>query len=338
MVSSALLEVPTGLYSDRIGRKNTIVAGAFCALVSATFYAIGLNFWILAVGAVFHGACKAFFSGNNDAYLHNLLTSENLQEHYPHYRGKLESRYMLGTSLGALIGGFLANSSFTALMWVSLLPLSLAFLISLKLKSLPPLPGKNSNILAHLKEAIIEVKNNTNLRILSANRILGSALGETASQFQPVVYQVFWPLWAVGLARAVAEWVAIPGTYFSGRLINKIGSYKVLILSNFYSWFSNFIAVLIPSKFTPAIISSSAIFWGPGEVAEISIFQQEFTEKQRATIASLNSFLSSLLFAVVAYFAGMIADSFGPVKALLVIQLLILPTLILDWKLYRRNR
>ncbi len=63
-----------------------------------------------------------------------------------------------------------------------------------------------------------------------------------------------------------------------------------MLISNFYGWFSTFIAVLISTKFTPAIISTSAVLWGPGEVARVTFFQKEFTDKQRATIASLNSF------------------------------------------------
>jgi MFS family permease len=34
MLSAALLEVPTGLFSDMVGRKRTIVAGAIASLAS----------------------------------------------------------------------------------------------------------------------------------------------------------------------------------------------------------------------------------------------------------------------------------------------------------------
>ncbi len=40
MVSSALFEIPTGIFSDRIGRKKTVVIGALCALFYSIFYAL----------------------------------------------------------------------------------------------------------------------------------------------------------------------------------------------------------------------------------------------------------------------------------------------------------
>ena len=79
MISSALFEIPTGVFSDRIGRRKTMILGATAAVLSAIFYAIGLSFWILAVGAVFEGLSRSFYSGNNDALLHDTLaeTHEN---------------------------------------------------------------------------------------------------------------------------------------------------------------------------------------------------------------------------------------------------------------------
>lgn len=336
-LSSALLEVPTGLFSDMIGRKKTLVLGTFCALISLTSYTLGSTYWIFVIGAFFHGACKAFFSGNNDAYLHNILETENLHDQYHHYRGKLETRFMLGTSFGALIGGYLAYHSF-GLLWLSLIPMLFALFVATKLIDLPKAESKTINVFAHLKEAFIEIKNNSNLRLLSLSEILGATFGPTASQFHPAVYNNFWPLWAVGIASALSEWIAMPGTYFSGKIIEKLGAYKVMLLSSFYAWFANFIAVLIPSKITPLIISTSAVLWGPGDVASGSMFQKEFTKNQRATIASLNSFVGSILFAIFAYLIGMFADHYGVVKALLLIQLFVLPTLFLNWKLYQRNK
>lgn len=336
-VSSAIFEIPTGIFSDMVGRKKTIVLGTLFALLSLLMYTLGSSYWLFILGAIFHGACKACFSGNNDAYLHNLLETENLHEHYHHYRGRLETLFMIGTSIGALIGGFLANESL-GLLWISIIPMLGALFISTQLADLPKAVSETKSIALHLKEAIIEIKNNANLRLLSISEILGSAFGPTASQFHPAVNSIFWPLWAVGLASALAEWIAIPGTYFSGKIIERFGAYRVMLFSSFYAWFANFIATIIPTKVTPLIISTSAVMWGPGDVASGSMFQKEFTERQRATIASLNSFVGSVFFAIFAYFIGVFADSYGPVKALLLIQVFIFPTLLLNWMLYRRNK
>ena len=53
MLTSALCELPTGIFSDFIGRKNTIVAGAVMNLLAVIFYAIGGQYLILVIGAIF---------------------------------------------------------------------------------------------------------------------------------------------------------------------------------------------------------------------------------------------------------------------------------------------
>lgn len=330
--------MPTGVFSDLVGRKKTIIYGTLAALTSLIFYTIGSSYWLLVIGALFHGLCLALYSGNNDAYLHNILKTENLHDDYHHYRGKMEMLYMLGTSIGALVGGFLASQSFTLLMWFSMIPLTIALFVTTKLMDVPKSETQTTDVIIHLKDAMLAVKNNRNLRLLSLSRILGLTFGPAAYQFQSAVYNSFWPLWAVGFARALGEWIAIPGTYFSGKIIERFGAFKVMLVSNIYGWLVNVIAVIIPTKVTPLLISTSGVLWGPGDIAKTSLLQKEFTERQRATIASLNSLVGSILFAIFAYFIGLFADHYGPVKALLLIQLFIFPTLFLNWKLYKMNR
>src|SRR5688572_21114534 len=52
-ISKSLFEVPTGLWSDNVGRKKAMVWGAVASSVSILLYALGGSFWMLAVGAVF---------------------------------------------------------------------------------------------------------------------------------------------------------------------------------------------------------------------------------------------------------------------------------------------
>jgi len=55
MLSTALFEVPTGIYSDMIGRKNTLVWGAALSLFSVLCYAIAGSFVVLAIGGCLKG-------------------------------------------------------------------------------------------------------------------------------------------------------------------------------------------------------------------------------------------------------------------------------------------
>lgn len=104
-----------------------------------------------------------------------------------------------------------------------------------------------------------------------------------------------------------------------------------MIISSLYAWVGNMIAVALPSSFSPLIISLTGALWGPGDMATNALLQKEFSEKQRATIASINSFAANALFAVFMLVAGWLADRYGPIKALLIVQVLIFPTILLRW-------
>ena len=88
-IADAVFEVPTGILSDIIGRKNTIVLGALASVAYAACYALGGSFWMLALGAIFQGLSVAFYSGNNDALLHDSLKESGKEKQYHNFLGKL---------------------------------------------------------------------------------------------------------------------------------------------------------------------------------------------------------------------------------------------------------
>ena len=69
MLSAALWEVPTGILSDQMGRRRTVILGAVASTAAVVFYAIGGTFAALALGGVLEGLSRALYSGNNAALL-----------------------------------------------------------------------------------------------------------------------------------------------------------------------------------------------------------------------------------------------------------------------------
>lgn len=68
-IASALFELPTGVLSDLVGRRMTVVLGQASATLGIICYAIGGSFAVLAIGAILEGLAFALFSGNNSALL-----------------------------------------------------------------------------------------------------------------------------------------------------------------------------------------------------------------------------------------------------------------------------
>jgi len=66
--------------------------------------------------------------------------------------------------------------------------------------------------------------------------------------------------------------------------------------------------------------------------------QAEFSDHQRSTMASLNSFAGNIAFAIMSVILGGLADAMSPAKALLILNFISLPIIYLYWLLFKNDR
>ncbi len=338
-ISLAIFEIPTGIYSDIIGRRKTVILGAIAILIATIFYAIGHSYLILAIGAIFEGLARSFFSGNNNALLYDSLAEEQKTDKYANYLGKISSAGQAALAIGAILGGFIANISLNLVIWLSVIPNIFMVITALNLIETQKYYKESANIYSHLKESLNQFKINYKLRLLSISSIMTFAFGESSFQFQPIFIRSLWPLWAVGISRSFSFLGGALSFYFAGQIIKRFKSLiNVVIVYNLYNRLLNFVALLFPSIASPAIMSVSSLSYGVGEVAKGTLLQKEFTNEQRATLGSINSLAGSLLFGVVSFLLGLSADFLGPIKALLILQVLLILPLGIYWKIFHHNK
>jgi len=337
MISSALFELPTGIFSDFIGRKKTMMIGAVCSVLAVVFYAIGSNYAILFIGALFEGLQRAWYSGNNDALLFETLSSSHKKEEYDHYLGKTSSMFQVAAAVGIITGGFIAVWSFKIVMWLSVIPQFICLVISMYIVEPAKRSDKSTNIYAHVLSAAKKIWSNKKLRLLSLSNVLNFAIGESTYQFRTVFFNTLWPLWAIGFAKVLSSIGAAISFWYSSKVIKKMGAFRLLLISNIYSKVINIGFVGIATVFSPLFLSTTSLFYGATEVARNKLLQKEFTDNQRATLGSINSFLGNVAFGVFAVILGFFADAFGPAKALLFAYIFSLPTLLINWSLFNDN-
>lgn len=321
MISSAIFEVPTGVFSDYIGRKQTVILGSIASVICVTLYAIGGSYLILVLGAIIEGLSRSFYSGNNEALLHDSLSDVGRRHEYHIYLGKTSSMFQVAGAASALVGGLIATWSFSLLMWLSVVPQVAGLFLSFGIIE-PQKRERSGNIYAHLGESIKYFFKNKKLRILSLTSILGSAAGEASYQFQAAFFNTLWPLWAIGALRTFSNALAASSFYFAGKFINKFKEIPLLIFSAIYGRVLNFSALLFVSILSPVLMALTSLMFGALTVAKESLFQKEFTEGQRATMASLNSLASSIFFAIFSLGIGFLADKIGGAKALIMINII----------------
>lgn len=338
MLSSAIFEVPTGIFSDLIGRKRTITLGALSSLIAVSFYALGGSYSILIFGAVFEGLSHSFYSGNNNALLYDSLNEIGKKEKYHEYLGKLSSMFQAALAISALLGSFIANWSFSLVLWLSTIPQFICLVLSFMFVEPRAYKSESSNIFTHLKESLQQFVKNKKLSYLSLASIISYGIGEASFNFQSAFIQTLWPIWAIGIAKTSSYVGGTISFFFSGKLINKFKAINILITSNLYNRTINIFSLLFPTIFSPALMSTSSLFYGASTVAKNHLLQKEFTDKQRATMGSLNTLGGSLFFGFYAIILGLFADKIGPAKALLISNLLLFSVLYLYIKIFRHEK
>jgi MFS family permease len=316
-ISGAIFEIPTGIFSDMIGRKYTTMLGGLAYTLSGVAYAVGLNFWWLVLGAMLGGLGRSFYSGNNDALLYDSLNKSTQRDDLAKYMGKISSVEQWALGVSAVIGGIVASYSFGLVMWLSVIPLFLCFVTSFWLTEIENKIKHEGNIYFHLKDAIKNFLENKKIRLLSMSSIIGHGTGEASFQFKPVFIAELWPMWAIGVARMLSNIFSAVGFGWSGKILNKYPAEKVLMFKQVVSRIVDIVALSFPSALSPALMSSTSLMYGPSTVAENTLFQKEFTNTQRATMGSLNSLGRSVFLGISVLFLGWIADISNPRIALI---------------------
>lgn len=336
-ISSALFELPTGIFSDMIGRKNTIIAGSVGSLLSVIFYAIGGHYEVLVIGALLEGLGRSFYSGNNDAMLHDSLTQSNAQEEYHRHFGRLNAINGIGAAVVALTGGMMASISYAFVMWASVVPRVVLVIVAFMLVEPTIHVEKSTNIFAHLKDSLAQFRQNRKLRLLTIVASMRTALYEGAFQFRTAFVATLWPLWAIGISTMISNIGAAVSFYFSSKVIDRYGYKRVLIFEIIINRIINLTALIFPTVASPALMGTTSLTYGVTTTAVNTMLQKEFTQKQRATLGSLSNLFGSIAFGITVVLLGYIGDSIGPAKALIVAHIFILSILYFYKKIFSEN-
>ena len=72
-LSMVLFEIPSGYFSDKLGRKNTMIFGCILGFLGFSVFTQSHLFWHFMIGNMFIGIGDSFISGTDSALLYDIL-------------------------------------------------------------------------------------------------------------------------------------------------------------------------------------------------------------------------------------------------------------------------
>jgi hypothetical protein len=180
-----------------------------------------------------------------------------------------------------------------------------------------------------ISKGVKAMHSSDSLRNLSIGELIRGVSSEIAWQYRAVFVQAIWPVWAIGLSTAANNIICGMATSKSKLIIKRLGGiYKSVYRGLLLSRLIQIIAVAWVNVLSPLTIGLSSIFDSTSNLAIDSEKQNLMPDKQRATVSSLNSFISSITFSVVIILISKAIDVLGINRSLIIffaISLLSLP-------------
>lgn len=106
-LSVFVLEVPSGYFSDRIGRRTTLMIAAGALVASYCCFIIGAGFWWFAAGQFLLAAGIAMQSGTDTAFHYDSLKALGRQSEYAQREANAEQWGLIMLAIATLSGGVL---------------------------------------------------------------------------------------------------------------------------------------------------------------------------------------------------------------------------------------
>jgi len=129
-----VLELPSGVWADRWGRRRIIVTAMWLLTASSIIFALARSFWVFALEAALFGVGMAFLSGSDQALVYESLAEDDHEERAAEVFGILGMAPSLGVFVGMTTGSFFAVYGLEVPVYLTAIATTMAALLSLGLK------------------------------------------------------------------------------------------------------------------------------------------------------------------------------------------------------------
>lgn len=307
------LEIPSGYAADRWGRRNTLLLGSFLLFLGMLTYAVTAGFAGFAVAEALLAVGASFHSGTTEALTYDTLAALGEENRYLRVNG-MQGFFALGSkTVTSLLVGFLAAVSLRLPFWADVALFGASLLLCFTLTEPERIVMKEEQ---HL-EALWRIFTHA----LVHNKVL-QGLIILFTVIAAIDLQVFWflqgyqleiglPLVAFGVTNAVMSLLGALAYREAHRFGKRAQTMHFLFLMGLVIILCCFALGAVSSLWGLSFFLLEGLAFGLFDPVSSTLINRVTTSDVRATVLSIRSFASRILFAALLPLAGRMADIFS---------------------------
>lgn len=332
-----LMEVPTGVFSDRQSRKWSLIIASIISLPVVPVIILSESFLVVLVAMSVGGISAAFVSGTDVALLYDTLRAVGREDEFKQVLGKSQWYGSLAMAISGVIGGLLAQVDLSYAWWAYFAAGIGTLIVKFSLRE-PPFfreAAKDESYLRHLGQSLRLAFTGDAAYFVLYGAIIWLFFSLGFWLWQPYLKLTGLPVSAYGFLYAALNLV---GGYISKQaheIEQRLGMRRALLFTPLLLA----LAFVLESQFVfilgflfIALQSVASGFFSPLLADYINA---RIPSSKRATVLSIKNMVNSVLFMTLSPLLGHLVDVYALPSALLSMGAVLVLTSLVFLALYR---
>jgi len=315
-----LFEIPSGYFSDVIGRKTTIILGCILGFFGFSIYSFSYGFWGFLIAELTLGLGSSFLSGTDSAIIYDSLIQSKKEKDYKKIEGRMLSVGNFSEAIASFLGGFVALISLRTPFYIEMV--LMFFTIPLAFTLIEPKRQKYENEEGPIKEIIKIVKysihHNGEIKwLIFYSGFIGASTLTMVWFIQPYFQFVGLPLAYFGIAWGILNLSVGIFSLYAHKIELSVGRKKSLISLIFISFIGYMLLGIFNSLWAIGFIILFYFVRGISGPILKDYVNKLISSNMRATVLSVKNLFGRLVFSIIGPFIGWLTDVYSLQLALL---------------------
>ncbi|WP_397539525.1 MFS transporter [Rummeliibacillus pycnus] len=304
-----VFEIPSGIISDKIGRKKSIILGhIFIILYLLTFFAYEY-YPILLIGFVLYGIGVSLISGSDQSLVYEGISSDDKEGEYTKFIGKYNAIAIIAIAISALLSGTMYKINELLIFSVTIAAQLIALILIMTVKEIKSTKEKDegNKFSDILKEIKIFVATRKEYKLLIMVIALMQGLVSILYQYGAIMLKdVGFGIQTISISIFILSVISALASFKIEYLIGKIGKYRIIFLTLLISVILYLAMSINVALIILAIFMITNILFEIWDTSLNIELHETVTNKIRTSLLSICNALTGLLMAAFSMIIGVL--------------------------------